>query len=729
LARGGLVLLLDALNEMPHSTQAEYRAQVLLWKRYLQEVVALGRGNRVMLSCRSLEYSAPISTPELRVPQLRIEPLADEQIERFLQLYSPARAADLWRRLRESDQLDLLRSPYLLRLLVEHVASGGDLPRGRAALFTGFVRQALRREVRRDNPLFLPPALLSEHDYQRVVRARQWKSPHELPAQGPLFPKLAELAFRLQRGEPLGEAAQVRADYDAALDMLGEVDGDAVIRAGAALALLDEDTDRDQILFFHQLLQEYFAGRRLAEVPEPALVRSEWRAERSSPVLRDTLASLAPSEPLPPLPPTHWEETTLLAAEMAPDKAAFIEQLVEPNLALAGRCAAQPHVREALPAALISRLRHALVARSRDPYADLRARIEAALALGRLGDPRFEERMGPNGRHLLPPMIRLPAGRYPIGTDEAYQAIGKTFHDNGPAHSIELAAFSLGAFPVTNAEYRCFIAAGGYEDDRWWDTPAARDWRRGVGTARGERLMHRYWARVFAASPTLLDELFEIGRMDEEAIARWRRWMALSEAQQDAELDAELNEAFPDRRHTAPARAGDPVFGHPSLPVVGLSWFEARAYTHWLSVQSGRRFRLPTEVEREAAGRGSTGRRFAWGDEPDPLRANVLATHLQRPTPIGVFPGGDTPEGLTDICGNVLEWTSSRWGTDPERPDFGYPYVADDGREAAEGEPDERRVLRGGAFYHPGVDSACAMRARHHPTARDAGIGFRVAEG
>jgi formylglycine-generating enzyme required for sulfatase activity len=365
------------------------------------------------------------------------------------------------------------------------------------------------------------------------------------------------------------------------------------------------------------------------------------------------------------------------------------------------------------------------VTRSRDPHADLRARIDAALALGRLGDPRFEPHTGPDGAYLLPPIIHLPAGSYPIGSDEVYQAIGKTFDDNAPAHQVALASFSLGAYPVTNAEYRCFIDAGGYSDERWWDTAAAREWRRGVGTARGERLMYRYWARVFETRPELLEELAEIGRMDEEAVARWHRWMALS----DTDLEAELREAFPDRRHGTPARAGDPVYGHPSRPVVGLSWFEARAYCRWLSAQTGRRFRLPTEVEREAAGRGTEGRRFAWGDEGDPLRANVLGTHLQCPTPVGVFPEGDTPEGVTDICGNILEWSSSRWGVDPERPDFGYPYVPEDGRESADGEPDGRRVLRGGGFYHPANDSACAMRARHHPTARDAGIGFRVAEG
>ncbi|MFN8422246.1 MAG: hypothetical protein U0470_02280 [Anaerolineae bacterium] len=38
---------------------------------------------------------------------------------------------------------------------------------------------------------------------------------------------------------------------------------------------------------------------------------------------------------------------------------------------------------------------------------------------------------------------------------------------------------------MTNAEWSLFEAAGGYDEDRWWDTPDARSWRRGALTAEG----------------------------------------------------------------------------------------------------------------------------------------------------------------------------------------------------------------------------------------------------
>ena len=41
-----------------------------------------------------------------------------------------------------------------------------------------------------------------------------------------------------------------------------------------------------------------------------------------------------------------------------------------------------------------------------------------------------------------------------------------------------LAPYAIGCFPVTNAEYACFVDAGGYEEERYW-TAGGRHWRRG----------------------------------------------------------------------------------------------------------------------------------------------------------------------------------------------------------------------------------------------------------
>jgi predicted NACHT family NTPase len=151
-----ITLLLDALNEIP-AARAE---AIQLWKDFLGELARDCPGNRVIFSCRSLDYSAPLSSKDLRVPQVRIEPLSDEQVQQFLEAYCPEYRTTLWKNLKGTPQLELLRSPYFLKLLVEQTQAG-EVPEGRAALFTGFVRQALKREVEGDNPLFQPSELLA----------------------------------------------------------------------------------------------------------------------------------------------------------------------------------------------------------------------------------------------------------------------------------------------------------------------------------------------------------------------------------------------------------------------------------------------------------------------------------------------------------------------------------------------------------------------------------------
>src|SRR5262249_61639955 len=129
----------------------------------------------------------------------------------------------------------------------------------------------------------------------------------------------------------------------------------------------------------------------------------------------------------------------------------FVRDLMGPSLPRAGRCAVAPGVTVGDP--LRAELRAALVARSRDPAADLRARIDAALALGPLGDPRFERRTGPFGTYLLPPLVTVAGGLYRVGdvtSQKSHEEI-----------EVQLPTFAIGQFAVTNAEEQCFMDGGG----------------------------------------------------------------------------------------------------------------------------------------------------------------------------------------------------------------------------------------------------------------------------
>jgi formylglycine-generating enzyme required for sulfatase activity len=695
-----LTLLLDALNEIPYAGAEPVR----LWKDFLRQLARDYAGNRVVFSCRHLDYSVTLSSRDLPVPQVRIEPLSDAQVQEFLTLYCPEHGATLWQNLQGTPQLDLLRSPYYLKLLVAQTTAG-EIPAGRAALFTGFVRHALRREVESDNALLQADALLHARDVQRLVQAHPWP-PFELPARGLLIPKLSALAFQMQMQRAVNEAAQVRIAYDEALAMLDHPRAEDILKAGAALGVLDEDRGRDEVLYVHQLFQEYFAARQLARQPQAELVQQEWRADRVVPGLQATRHELADADPLPPLPTTGWEETTVLAAAMARDPDRFVTALMPQNLALAGRCAAQPEVR--VSEGLKDKVRRALVERTQDPTADLRARIAAGLALGEVGDPRFTHRHGPYGAYLLPPLIDIPGGTYRIGSDEGLYA------DEAPVHSVALMPFTIAQFPVTNAEWALFMQVGGYEEERWWETEEARAWRRGEGAAEGAKQQWRDNRKAFQDNFDSIRQLHQQGRITSTQADDWEAIARMS----DDEFETLLATWYPPGRQTQPAYWHDDAFNSLAQQVVGICWFEARAYCAWLSAQTGQTFRLPTEAEWEAAARGVQCRRYAFGDDFDATRSNTFETHVRRTTPIGVFPRGETPEGLVDMTGNTWDWTSSLYTP--------YPYDAEDSREAPS-PPGARRVVRGGSWFHDQVYARAAVRLDVVPVNRLSTLGLRVA--
>ena len=729
LAEGRVTLLLDALNEMPAAGESDFHERVGLWKDWLVRMSGEHSGNRVVFSCRSLDYSQSLSTPDLRVPQVRIEPLTDEQIGDFIALYSPGNRWEIWSALEGSPQLDVLRSPYFLALLVEQVEATGDMPAGRAGLFTGFVRQALRREVERGGELFKPGPLLASRDLKRLA-GWKWKGAFDLPERGVLIPRLTALAHAMQADHANGERSQVRIDIDDALELLDSDDDESILTAGQALAILDEDQAADELMYIHQLVQEFFAARELAKAPDPELVRVKWREAEIEPTVDEVIDGLDPADPLPPLPGTGWEETTILAAAMSSDPVAFLRGVMERNLALSGRAAVQPELALLLPEDVLDELRWALVERSCDPAADLRDRIACGDALGDLGDPRFERRTEQHGEYLMPPLVEIPGGLYPIGDDEPIEltatGMSGALIAHVPKHTVAVETFQIGKFPVTNAEWACFIAAGGYENERWWDSEGGWAWRRGELANEGAKANNRTWRLRFLKNPEVFEQMVEEGRFaDDKTVERWRGWMELD----DAAYESALDDKWQAKRETEPRFWQDARLSNPSQPVVGVNWYEARAYCVWLSAQAGVVVRLPSEVEWEAAARGRAGRRYAYGNSFNRLAGNTIETHVARTSPVGVFPSGRTPEGVDDLTGNVHEWTSSLFGEqgiDEFETEFPYPYDPADGREDVGAAPSVRRVARGGGWGSASVYARSTYRDHYHPSSTDHYDGLRV---
>ena len=143
----------------------------------------------------------------------------------------------------------------------------------------------------------------------------------------------------------------------------------------------------------------------------------------------------------------------------------------------------------------------------------------------------------------------------------------------------------------------------------------------------------------------------------------------------------------------------DEQIAYPNRPVTDVSWHEATAYAAWANA------RLPSGAEWEFAARGSEGRTYSWGNEPpDADRANYYDSGPKKPTPVGLYPTGATPEGVLDMTGNVEEWVDE-W--------------ADEEHEA--------RVLRGGSWYSYQYILGAAERNRYGPENGFFDIGFRLA--
>ncbi len=153
---------------------------------------------------------------------------------------------------------------------------------------------------------------------------------------------------------------------------------------------------------------------------------------------------------------------------------------------------------------------------------------------------------------------------------------------------------------------------------------------------------------------------------------------------------------------------------HPNRPVVHVTWYEAAACCAWM------KGRLPTEAEWERAARGPEGRKYPWGNEkPGRERANYGETNIGRPTPVGLFPCGMTPDGIQDLAGNVFEWVSD-W--------YNGTYYGDSALQNPTGpSTGANRVVRGGSWNNGSRNLRSSLRYWYVPGFRGDGIGFRCA--
>ena len=187
-----------------------------------------------------------------------------------------------------------------------------------------------------------------------------------------------------------------------------------------------------------------------------------------------------------------------------------------------------------------------------------------------------------------------------------------------------------------------------------------------------------------------------------------------------------VREAFAWER---PRRWSDTEWGgnEANRPVTGVSWYEALAFSAWMSSRLRYQVDVCTEAEWEKAARGIDGHRCPFGDELDPQRLHACTTApawKDAPAPVGCDPDGASPWGAEDMVGNTYAWTRSRWGTSADAPVFGYPYQCGDGREDLDS--DDFRVVRGGAWCFPLQNTRCGYRGKDRPADAFDNLGVRL---
>jgi formylglycine-generating enzyme required for sulfatase activity len=359
---------------------------------------------------------------------------------------------------------ELAQYPLLLTLMAQVHGRDGFLPEDRADLYERAVK------------------LLLAHWENRLVRdvegGRQVEPGLVIQLGVPvavLRRALARVAFAAhERQEQEDDRSERTADIHR-LDLqdelkaeLGSLDkAETVIRYIQQRAGLLQERDRNTYTFPHRTFQEYLAAAHIWQqtAADPVLMLKE-RVERD---------------------PVWWREVFLLAAGIQKDTPTTVGTLIsellykEPpesgitpaqgTIALLAGQAVQdtglarqiaPGVESRL-AAIYERTRNWLLTIMDPDTIAARERAAAGRILARLGDPRSGIGVDPDSS--LPDIAwgkEVPAGTYTVGGDEAaHLAFDKR------EVTIEH-AFRLSRYPITYAQFQCFVEAEDFNDSRWW---------------------------------------------------------------------------------------------------------------------------------------------------------------------------------------------------------------------------------------------------------------------
>jgi len=581
----------------------------------------------LLVTCRVASYQqAEWRLPEERFPKFELAPFDSDKIQRFVTAWYDE-MAERWKEPRErtrelaaklnealhrSDLARLAPNPLLLTVMALVHTHDEVLPDHRAVLHERIVELLLwrwegRKQKRGEEPELLArlrQAGCNSVDLLRELRRIAFEA-HAQVKDSDNPEQVAGIADAVL----WKELARLHPDKEQNLNWArGLVEH---IRQRAGLLV---ERDPGVFTFSHRTFQEYLAGVHVA-VGKNFISRALELAESGA----------------------FWREVILLAVGYLVHNVGEYEQplvLVDrlcpskqpPNAAgwrkveLAGEVLLEIEPkrveRQDQGESLLTRVRKRLTTLVERGQLDPAERAQAGEVLGTLDDPRFAKE-----RLFLPRWYRdeaeanwgfvgIPKGTFWMGSEQGEPEAYK--HEFGNANPLEIPyPYWIARYPVTVAQFGCFVDDGGYTQKRWWRTRAAREWLR-----ENHRTAPRGWdnQRFHPTRPVINVTWFE-----EMAYCAW--------------LDARLRQLNGDL------------------------------------IPAGYEIRLPTEVEWEKAVRDGKRLRYPWGNENcDKQRANINDSGFRHATPVGMYPKGATKSGLHDMAGNVWEWTLNQWRNYPYDP-------------------------------------------------------------